>query len=60
MGAIAVGYLLAERILHMDFHFNGWLLIFGLLAGGFGVSLAGLLGTRSVLRTPPFQTLRRT
>jgi putative ABC transport system permease protein len=60
MGAMAIGYLLAERVLHTGFHFNGWLLIFGLLAGSLGVSLAGLLGTRSVLRIPPFQTLRRT
>jgi putative ABC transport system permease protein len=60
MGAMAIGYLLAERVLHTGFHFNGWLLIFGFLAGSLGVSLAGLLGTRSVLRTPPFQTLRRT
>jgi putative ABC transport system permease protein len=59
MGAIAIGYLLAERVLHTDFHFNGWLLIFGFLAGSLGVSIAGLLGTRSVLRIPPFQTLRR-
>jgi putative ABC transport system permease protein len=58
MGATAIGYLLAERVLHTGFYFNGWLLIFGFLAGGLGVSIAGLLGTRSVIRTPPFQTLR--
>ncbi|MGR6036035.1 MAG: ABC transporter permease [Candidatus Nitrosoglobus sp.] len=59
MGATAIGYLLAERVLHTGFHFNGWLLIFGFLAGGLGVSIAGLLSTRSVIQTPPFQTLRR-
>lgn len=59
LGALAIGYLLAERVLHTDFHFNGWLLLLGLVAGAVGVSLAGLLGTRSVLRTPPSQTLRQ-
>lgn len=59
VGALAIGYLLAERVLHTGFHFNGWLLIIGLVAGAVGVSLAGLLGTRSVLQAPPFQTLRR-
>jgi putative ABC transport system permease protein len=59
MGAMAIGYLLAERVLHTGFHFNGWLLILGLLAGSLGVSLAGLLGTRSVLQIPPFQSLRQ-
>src|SRR5699024_8952737 len=59
LGAMAVGYLLAERVLHISFHFNGWLLIFGLIAGVLGVSIAGFLGTRSVIKTPPLQTLRR-
>jgi putative ABC transport system permease protein len=59
IGALLIGYLVAERVLHISFHFNGWLLIAGLLAGGLGVSIAGLLGTRSVLQTPPLQTLRR-
>ncbi|QBQ54815.1 ABC transporter permease [Nitrosococcus wardiae] len=59
IGALAIGYLLAERVLHTGFQFNGWLLVLGLLAGSLGVSLAGLLGTRSVLHAPPFQTLRQ-
>lgn len=60
LGAMAVGYLLAERVLHMSFNFNGGLLIFGLIAGVLGVSIAGFLGTRSVIQAPPLQTLRRT
>ncbi|ABA56951.1 Protein of unknown function DUF214 [Nitrosococcus oceani ATCC 19707] len=59
IGALAIGYVLAERVLHTGFHFNGWLLILGLLAGSLGVSLAGLLGTRSVLQVPPSETLRQ-
>ncbi|ADJ29447.1 ABC transporter permease [Nitrosococcus watsonii] len=59
IGALAIGYVLAERVLHTGFQFNGWLLILGLLAGSLGVSLAGLLGTRSVLQVPPSQTLRQ-
>lgn len=59
IGALTIGYLLAERVLHTGFQFNGWLLVIGLLAGSLGVSLAGLLGTRSVLQAPPSQTLRQ-
>ncbi|KFI22181.1 hypothetical protein [Nitrosococcus oceani] len=59
IGALTIGYVLAERVLHTGFHFNGWLLILGLLAGSLGVSFAGLLGTRSVLQVPPSQTLRQ-
>ncbi|BAW80160.1 hypothetical conserved protein [Candidatus Nitrosoglobus terrae] len=60
IGAMAIGYLLTHHVLHMDFHFNGWLLVFGLLAGSLGVSIAGVLGTRSVLQISPSQTLRNT
>jgi putative ABC transport system permease protein len=59
LAAMGVGYILAEYAFHIDFRFNPWLLPVGFLTGGLGVSLVGLLSTRSVLSTPPIHTLRR-
>lgn len=58
IAATGLGYVLATRVFHLPWHFNPWLWAVALLAGGVGVTLAGWLGTRSVLKTPPLITLR--
>lgn len=56
--ATLLGYVLATRLFHLAFDFNPWVWIAGLTGGALGVGLAGLLGTRFILRQPPLQTLR--
>lgn len=56
--ASSVGYLLATRVFDLSYRFDPWLWLTGLIAGGLGVLIVGLLGTRSVLRTPPQDILR--
>jgi putative ABC transport system permease protein len=58
LAATGLGYVLATRVFHLPFHFNPWLWIVALAAGGVGVTLAGWLGTRGVLRRPPLLSLR--
>jgi len=59
LAATGLGYALATRVFHLPYHFNPWLWAVALAAGGAGVTLAGWLGTRGVLRQPPLLTLRQ-
>lgn len=58
-GATALGYVIGERILHLDYTFNPWIWVIGIFIGVIGVLCAGLLGTRSALSSPPLLTLRK-
>lgn len=58
IASTSLGYTLATRVFHLPYQFNPWLWLVALAAGGLGVTLAGWLGTRGVLRQPPLQTLR--
>jgi putative ABC transport system permease protein len=58
LSATGLAYVLATRVFNLPYLFNPWLWIVALAAGGVGVTLAGWLGTRGVLRQPPLQTLR--
>lgn len=58
-GASALGYVVAEYALNLTYTFNSWIWLIGIGAGAAGVTLAGLLGTRAALSTPPLMTLRR-
>jgi putative ABC transport system permease protein len=58
LGATAIGAVLAERVLDLPYTINPWLWVVGLLSGACGVTVAGLLGTANVLRTPPMQVFR--
>ncbi|HXF18368.1 MAG TPA: FtsX-like permease family protein, partial [Burkholderiales bacterium] len=58
LGATLIGYVLADRVLNLPFAINPWVWLAGLLLGAAGVTLAGLLGTAKVLRTPPMQVFR--
>lgn len=56
--AIVNAYVVAVHVMDLQYVFNGWILLVGLLGGGLGIGLAGTLGTRKVLIKPPLQTLR--
>ena len=58
-GATALGYVVAEYALNLTYTFNSWIWLIGIGTGAAGVTLAGLLGTRAALSTPPLMTLRR-
>jgi putative ABC transport system permease protein len=57
--ASGLGYVLAEHIFELPYHFNGWIWIIGVFGGALGIGLAGFLGTYSLLERPPLETLRR-
>ena len=60
VGASAIGYVLADKVLNLPYAINPWVWLAGLLVGSAGVTVAGLLGTAKVLRTPPMQVFRVT
>jgi len=57
-GAAAAGYMLAEHLFHFSYHVNVALWWWGGGGGALSVAVAGLWGTRFILRRPPWQTLR--
>lgn len=58
-GASIVGYLLADRVFNIGFHFNAMLWLYAVLGGGGAVAFAGWLGTRDTLNRPPIDVLRQ-
>ncbi|MCX7185368.1 MAG: FtsX-like permease family protein [Nitrosospira sp.] len=58
-GASALGYVIGEYALNLSYTFNPWIWLTGLLTGVLGVTIAGLMGTRSVLSKPPLTILRK-
>jgi putative ABC transport system permease protein len=58
VGATAVGWVLAKEVLNVPFSVNPVVWAVGLVAGAVGVTIAGMLGTARVLRTPPMQVFR--
>jgi putative ABC transport system permease protein len=58
VGAVALSIVLSERVLGVAYEFHWTLPLVGLFAGGLGVALAGLAGTRRAVASPPMQTLR--
>lgn len=59
VGASILGYVIAEHILHFEYRFNPWIGLIATSLGAFIVLVAGLLGTRAALSTPPISTLRK-
>ena len=57
--ASALGHVLATQVLELSYSLNLWLWVLGPAAGGLGVGLAGLLGTRRVVSSPPLVVLRQ-
>jgi putative ABC transport system permease protein len=58
VGASLTGWALAHRILNVPYAIEPSVWIVGLGAGAIGVTIAGVLGTAGVLRTPPMQVFR--
>lgn len=58
-GASFAGWLLATRLLNLDYAFDKTVWVAGLTAGVALVGMAGTLVTYSVVNTPPVETLRR-
>ncbi len=58
-GASAIGWVLAREVLNVPYAIDPLVWIAGLVAGGVGVTAAGMLGTAGVLRARPMDVLRR-
>ncbi len=50
--------VLSDKVLGVPYDFHWPLPLAGLLAGSIGVAIAGLIGTRRAVASPPLQTLR--
>ena len=57
-GAVGLAMVLADRVLGVPYEFHWALPLTGLLVGGVGVAIAGLIGTRRAVSSPPLQTIR--
>lgn len=57
-GAVGLATVLSERVLGVPYEFNWVVPVAGLLAGGLGVAVAGLLGTRKAVDSPPLAAIR--
>jgi len=57
-GALALASVLSERVLNVPYSINFWIPLVGIVGGGAGIALAGLLGTRKAVATPPLVTIR--
>ena len=57
-GASISTWVLAEQVLHIPYTFNAWVWVIGVVGGAAGITLAGLMATRSILRVPPLVVLR--
>jgi len=57
-GAVALSMVLSDRVLGVPYDFRWGLPLAGIAIGGIGVALAGLIGTRRVVDSPPLQTIR--
>jgi putative ABC transport system permease protein len=57
-GSVALAMVLADRVLGVPYTFHATLPLVGIAAGGIGVAIAGLIGTRRAVSSPPLQTLR--
>jgi putative ABC transport system permease protein len=58
VGATVLTYVLATEVFNLPFTVNHWVWIAGVAGGALVVAVAGLLGTRAVLKSPPWVALR--
>ena len=57
-GAVGTAMALSERVFQVPYDPNWLLPTIGIVAGAVGVAIAGLLGTRKAVDSPPLQTIR--
>ena len=57
-GASGLGYVLAVKALNLSYNFSPLAWLAGVVIGSVGIAIAGYLGTRRVLATPPMLVLR--
>jgi putative ABC transport system permease protein len=57
-GAVGLAMVLSDRVLQVPYDFHWRLPLLGIFIGGAGVALAGLIGTRKAVQSPPLQTIR--
>ena len=57
-GAVGLAMALSDRVLGIPYDFHWGLPLAGILIGGAGVAIAGLIGTRRAVNSPPLQTIR--
>ncbi len=57
-GASGLGYVLAVKVLNLSYDFSPLVWLAGVVLGSGGIAIAGYLGTRRVLATPPMLVLR--
>ncbi|MGZ5685694.1 MAG: hypothetical protein ACXWG9_16335 [Usitatibacter sp.] len=58
VGAVGLAMVLSDRVFGVPYDFHWMLPLTGLVAGGVGVAIAGLLGTRKAVSSPPLQAIR--
>ncbi len=57
-GALGLAMVLSEQVFGVPYEVNALIPLIGLVGGGLGVALAGLIGTRNALNTPPIAVIR--
>jgi putative ABC transport system permease protein len=57
-GSVGLAMVLSDKVLGVPYVFNALVPVAGLFAGGIGVAIAGLLGTRKAVSSPPLQSIR--
>jgi putative ABC transport system permease protein len=57
-GAVGTAMVLSDRVLGVPYDVSWPLPIMGVLFGAIGVAVAGLLGTRRAVSSPPLATIR--
>jgi putative ABC transport system permease protein len=58
VGATGIGWVLARRLFSLEYTFDPWVWVVGLVCGTVLVGVSGTLATRRVVNTPPIVTLR--
>ena len=58
IGASGVGWFMARRLFSLQYSFDPWVWVAGLVCGTLLVGLSGTLATRRVVNTPPILSLR--
>jgi hypothetical protein len=58
-GSVGLAMVLSDKVLGVPYEFNAFVPVMGLLAGGLGVAIAGLIGTRKAVSSPPLRPSRR-